>query len=91
MSKLKQEIITFKAEESLAAILKGIANRSDFIRNAILKSLENVCPLCQGTGYLNPEQKGHWMQFAEHHAVKHCKQCDSLYLECDARRTRVHA
>ena len=46
----KDEVITFKVESQLAEILKRMPNRSQFIRSAILNSLEHVCPLCQGLG-----------------------------------------
>ena len=52
MKKSKQEVITFKADESLLAALKGMPNRSEFIRNAILSSLDKICPMCKGTGSL---------------------------------------
>jgi hypothetical protein len=50
MKKNKQEVITFKADESLLAALRGIPNRSEFIRTAILSSLDKICPTCKGTG-----------------------------------------
>jgi len=50
--KTKQEIVTFKVDEPLREAMRGIPNRSEFIRSAILAALENVCPLCKGTGCL---------------------------------------
>ena len=50
MKKTKQEVVTFKADESLLEALRGMPNRSEFIRNAILTSLERICPTCKGTG-----------------------------------------
>ena len=82
MSSNKQGIVTFKAEESLLEALRGIPNRSAFIRSAILAALENTCPLCQGTGILNPEQKSHWASFAKDHAVQECGDCHEWYLVC---------
>jgi hypothetical protein len=60
----RKEIITFKVDESLAAAMHGIPNRSAFIRSAILSALNGSCPLCKGTGILTPEQKKNWDQFA---------------------------
>ncbi len=60
----RKEIITFKVDESLAAAMHGIPNRSAFIRSAILSALNGSCPLCKGTGILSPEQKKNWDQFA---------------------------
>ena len=81
----KDEVITFKVEPQLAEILKRMPNRSQFIRSAILNSLEHVCPLCQGLGILSPDQQRHWRDFAEHHGIRECKECGSVVLVCDAR------
>ena len=48
--KKKTDIITFKVDATLLEALRGIENRSEFIRSAILSALDNVCPLCRGTG-----------------------------------------
>jgi len=39
----KQDIITFKADRALVAAMRGVPNRSAFIRTAILAALENGC------------------------------------------------
>ncbi|MBP7937156.1 MAG: CopG family transcriptional regulator [Phycisphaerae bacterium] len=78
----KQSIVTFKAEGSLVEALKTLPNRSEFIRAAILAALDNVCPLCQGTGLLTPEQKAHWAKFAEDHAVRECGDCHEWHIVC---------
>lgn len=83
MSASKQEVITFKVDESLAEIIRQIPNRSDFIRRAILLSLENLCPLCQGAGILTPQQKRHWAVFSEHHSVAKCADCEAVMMTCD--------
>ncbi|MGC9313522.1 MAG: ribbon-helix-helix domain-containing protein [Sediminispirochaetaceae bacterium] len=79
----KQEIISFKADQQLVEALNRIPNRSEFIRNAILRSMENICPLCQGTGILTPNQLEHWNEFESHHKLVKCDDCDEVYLECD--------
>lgn len=91
MASPKHEVITFKVERSLAAAIRLLPNRSSFIRSAILAALEHACPLCQGTGILSPEQKRHWGAFAEHHRVTQCRDCDAVYLECDAKDTAHNA
>ena len=82
----KDEIITFKVGGKLAELLRGMANRSEFIRSAILAALENTCPLCMGTGILSPEQRTHWDQFAADHSVHKCDDCEAVHLVCDANR-----
>lgn len=82
----KQEVITFKADATMAAALKQVPNRSEFIRTAILHALDNVCPLCQGNGVLTPEQRKHWEEFAAHHRVVECRDCHELHLVCDNQK-----
>lgn len=78
----KQEIVTFKVDEKLFEVIKSIPNRSEFIRSAIVQALGSICPLCNGTGILNPEQKVHWDDFAESHSVETCSECNERYLVC---------
>jgi len=87
--KRKGEIVTFKAGESLLEAMKGIPNRSEFIRAAILAALDGACPLCKGTGILTPGQKLHWQTFASDHSLEECEDCHELRLVCD-RAQRSH-
>lgn len=80
----KQQIITFKAEEALVEAMDAIPNRSEFIRSAILAALDGVCPMCHGTGVLNPNQQRHWREFSETHHVQPCDDCDEGRLVCIA-------
>lgn len=80
----KEEIVSFKADEHLLAALDGIANRSEFIRQAILAALGNRCPLCRGSGILSGEQLTHWSEFSHHHRVVECDDCHAFHLVCDA-------
>jgi hypothetical protein len=78
----KEEVITFKVNESLARVLKGIPNRSEFIRNAVLSALDNSCPLCKGVGTFTPDQWRHWEAFSREHPLEECNDCHSLHLVC---------
>jgi hypothetical protein len=80
----KQEIITFKVDSTLRQALRGIENRSEFIRAAILGALDSVCPLCKGSGILTPDQRRHWVTFAKDHALEECGGCHALHLVCAA-------
>ena len=82
----RHQVITFKAEEALVEAMEHIPNRSEFIRSAILAALESVCPLCHGTGVLNPNQQRHWQEFSRTHPVQHCDECDESKLVCTAAR-----
>lgn len=77
-----QEVITFKADEQLLKLLKGISNRSEFIRSAILAALDSSCPLCKGTGVLSSHKKEHWDDFSKKHGIEECGHCDDVKLVC---------
>jgi hypothetical protein len=78
----KSEIITFKADPALAEALRGIPNRSAFIRAALTATLSGVCPLCRGSGRLTADQHRHWQAFTDTHSVEECAQCHALHLVC---------
>ncbi len=80
--KKKEEVITFKVDETLAQAMEGIPNRSEFIRSAILSALQNICPLCSGTGILTPDQQKHWDRFAKDHSVEECNTCHAFHIVC---------
>ena len=82
-AKLKESVITFKADTSLMEALRHIPNRSEFIRSAILSALDNYCPLCRGTGVLTPNQKRHWEEFTRHHTLRECDDCHEVRLVCE--------
>lgn len=85
MKRPKSEIITFKADGALREAMNGIANRSEFIRAAIVGALDGVCPLCRGTGILTANQRNHWSKFAVDHAVAECRSCHEPHLVCSYR------
>ena len=80
--KKKQEIITFKVGGDLLEAIKDIPNRSEFIRGAIIAALGVLCPLCNGSGMLTPNQKRHWEEFSTKHSVRRCEDCDESVLVC---------
>jgi hypothetical protein len=81
MSK-KEEVISFKVDEQLFQAIKDMPNRSEFIRAAIVKELGTVCPLCDGNGFLTPNQQRHWKHFAHDHSIQRCDDCHELFLVC---------
>ncbi len=82
-----KQIITFKADPALVEAMEGIANRSEFIRSAILAALDGVCPMCRGTGVLSPNQRRHWQEFSRTHTVVACRHCDELRFVCNVERS----
>ncbi|MEW5925239.1 MAG: ribbon-helix-helix domain-containing protein [Candidatus Zixiibacteriota bacterium] len=83
MKRNKKEIVTFKADESLLDAMKGIPNRSEFIRSAVMHALDSVCPLCRGTGILTPNQRNHWKDFASNHRIEECLDCHEMHIVCE--------
>lgn len=75
-----KEVITFKVDSTISNLLKGIQNRSEFIRSAILAALDSVCPCCKGTGVLTPNQKKHWNQLSPHVEMQECHECKETVL-----------
>jgi len=86
--KTKREIITFKADDALLEALKGVRNRSEFIRTAISNALENTCPLCMGAGVLSPNQRMHWDRFCTDHSIEECDRCHETLIVCEGRHRR---
>lgn len=79
---MRNEVIAFKVDEHLLEALKGIPNRSDFIRNALFAALERTCPVCQGTGVLSPKQQELWGSFLQNHSLQECDDCHEVHLVC---------
>lgn len=86
----KEEIITFKVDAGLAERLRQVPNRSDFIRKAILEAFKLDCPICQGTGLLEPEQMLHVLEFLAVHPLTTCPDCHSLYPSCTGHPSHIH-
>ena len=83
MKKEKLDIITFKVPESLRDAMKGIPNRSDFIRTAVVAALNGLCPMCKGTGVIMPNQRPHWDLFVSQHHFEECNTCNAVHVVCD--------
>jgi len=37
-----------------------------------------------------PDQRKHWIEFAEHHAVAECAECHAVHLVCDSDSATNH-
>jgi hypothetical protein len=85
MPRSKTEVVSFKADATLLDAMRGVANRSAFIRTAILAALDSTCPLCSGTGTLTPNQMRHWNDLASDHSVEECEDCREVRLVCSNR------
>lgn len=79
---MRNEVITFKVDATLLEAMKGIPNRSDFIRSAVLAALDGACPVCKGTGVLSPKQKEHLGDFLKGHSLEECDECREMHIVC---------
>ncbi|MFQ5412771.1 MAG: hypothetical protein ACE5EC_10765 [Phycisphaerae bacterium] len=59
MAKDKGVIVSFRVDKHLADVLNKVPDRSSFIRDVILRSFYESCPVCQGRGVL-PEELARW-------------------------------
>jgi hypothetical protein len=50
----KSAIVALKVDAETAALLDALPNKSEFIRAAVRARLDELCPLCRGSG-LRPE------------------------------------
>ncbi len=82
MGRHKAEIVTFKVDAALMEQLRGIENRSEFIRGAVMNALDGTCPLCNGTGTLTSSQRTHWSAFSTDHRIEICGQCHEPQIVC---------
>jgi len=90
MTQRKQEIITFKVDQAIWDAMRGISNRSNFIRNALQNALGNTCPLCRGSGVLTHDQRNHWDAFAAEHSIEECDDCHAVHLVCADHDAPAH-
>jgi uncharacterized protein YbaR (Trm112 family) len=87
-SSSEPQVISLKADRALWEALDGIDNRSQFIRNAFLMAIDNVCPLCGGTGLISASQRNHLEGFLKNHEVIVCKECNQRHLTCSQTRKK---
>jgi metal-responsive CopG/Arc/MetJ family transcriptional regulator len=85
MSNTRKEVVSFKVDGALLEALKGVRNRSEFIREALLAALDSTCPLCSGSGTLTPNQMEHWRELAADHSIVLCEHCSEARIVCANR------
>ena len=59
MAKEKGVIVSFRVDQHLADVLNKVPDKSAFIRDVILRSFYETCPVCRGRGVL-PEELARW-------------------------------
>ncbi|MBN2561361.1 MAG: hypothetical protein JXQ75_10575 [Phycisphaerae bacterium] len=58
-TKDKGVVVSFRVDDHLADVLNKVPDRSAFIRELILRSFYDACPLCRGRGVL-PKELSRW-------------------------------
>ncbi len=76
------EIVTFKMDKALKQRMRGVSNRSAFIRTAILHALDEACPFCKGSGVLTAHKKKHLQDFLKNHIMTECRTCGETIFRC---------
>lgn len=61
----KGVVVSFRVDSHLADVLNKVPDKSSFIRDVILRSFYETCPVCRGRGVL-PKELSRW-------AAKHLK------------------
>ena len=85
MASAKHEMVSFKVDHELMRLLQRVENRSAFIRAAVLAALDSACPLCGGSGILQPHQRQIWDAFSHSHPQAECGRCHEQVFTCDGR------
>lgn len=80
---MKEQTVTFKVDSRMYEQLQNLPNKSEFIRSSLFQALNNICPLCNGTGVLNPCQQKHWEDFMANHHLEKCEDCKSVHISCE--------
>jgi hypothetical protein len=73
-----KQIVAFKVEPELGAMLDAMPNKSEFIRAAVQARLANACPLCRGTGVAPYHAVGDDLtRLVQQHPLVICAGCGS--------------
>jgi len=59
MARDKGVVVSFRVDRHLADVLKKVPDKSSFIRDVILRSFYETCPVCRGRGVL-PKELARW-------------------------------
>lgn len=72
MGRDKGVVVSFRVDRHLADVLRKVPDKSSFIRDVILRSFYETCPVCRGRGVL-PKEISRWA----HQRLKsdHAEEC----------------
>jgi hypothetical protein len=72
-------VFAFRAEPAMVQALLAMPNASDFIRKAIIRSLEEPCPVCIGTGVVATGFRSQLERLEGHLVLRRCSCCATEY------------
>ncbi len=81
MAKEKQVVVSFRVDAHLAETLARLPDKSEFIRDAVLRRFYEACPLCQGHGVLPGLVAGWWAQRVAETNPRTCRCCGHQFPE----------
>jgi hypothetical protein len=71
-----KQVVAFKVDPDLAALLDAMPNKSEFIRAAVQSRLTSVCPLCRGTGVApHGAVADDYVRLVQQHPLVACSGC----------------
>ena len=75
MEKDKGVVVSFRVDRHLADVLKKVPDKSSFIRDVILRSFYDTCPVCRGRGVV-PKELAKWAAGRlKESAARQCQCC----------------
>ncbi|MCK6456855.1 MAG: hypothetical protein L6Q92_10045 [Phycisphaerae bacterium] len=86
MAASKPVIVSFRVDGHLADLLKEIPDKSAFIREVILRSYYEACPVCRGRGVL-PGEISRWAR--KQLAIARSRECRCCLYRYPARTGRA--
>jgi hypothetical protein len=72
-------VFAFRADPAMVEALNAMPNASDFIRKAIIRSLEEPCPVCTGTGVVATGFRSQLERLEGHLVLRRCSCCATEY------------
>jgi hypothetical protein len=72
-------VFAFRADPGMVQALSNMPNASDFIRKAIIRSLEEPCPVCIGTGVVATGFRSQLERLEGYLVLQRCSCCAAEY------------
>jgi hypothetical protein len=84
----KGVVVSFRVDRHLSHVLRKVPDKSAFIRDIILRSFYEACPLCRGRGVLPPELAAWTTRQLKAAKALECECCRFGYPDVTRKRGR---